>query len=101
MTYVGSLARLRNRQTLSMEPFSSKSDLKNLAVSILTLKKTKNSGFSFSMLVKIQLINLLILNCYNVFKFAQDTLSGLFLRNARCLHLTPMAANTMAKLSSL
>lgn len=98
MTYVGSLARLRNKQTLSMEPFSSKSDLKNLAVSILTLKKTKSSGFSFS----IQFFKIkLILNCHNVFKFAQDTLSGLFLRKARCVHLTPMAANTMAKLSSL
>lgn len=36
LSYVGSLARLRNKQTLSMEPFSSKSDLKNLAVSMFT-----------------------------------------------------------------
>ena len=35
-SYVGSLARLRKRQTLSMEPFSSKSDLKKRAVSMLT-----------------------------------------------------------------
>lgn len=34
--YVGSLARFKNRQTLSMEPFSSKSDLKKRAVSMLT-----------------------------------------------------------------
>lgn len=36
--YVGSLARFKNRQTLSIEPFSSKSDLKKRAVSMLTWK---------------------------------------------------------------
>ena len=36
LSIVGSLARLRKRQTLAMEPFSSKSCLKNLAVSMLT-----------------------------------------------------------------
>lgn len=36
LTHVGSLARLRKRQTFSMEPFSSKSDLKKRAVSMLT-----------------------------------------------------------------
>lgn len=41
-TYVGSLARLRNKHTLSMEPFSSKSDLKNLAVSMLTSKRERD-----------------------------------------------------------
>lgn len=35
-SYVGSLARFRKRQTLSIEPFSSKSDLKKRAVSMLT-----------------------------------------------------------------
>ena len=35
-THVGSLARLRKRHTFSMEPFSSKSCLKNRAVSMLT-----------------------------------------------------------------
>ncbi len=38
-TYVGSLARLRNRHTFSIEPFSSKSCLKNRAVSMLTYIK--------------------------------------------------------------
>lgn len=37
-TYVGSLAKFRNRQTFSIEPFSSKSCLKNLAVSMFTCK---------------------------------------------------------------
>lgn len=37
-SYVGSLAKFKNRQTLSMEPFSSKSDLKKRAVSMLTWK---------------------------------------------------------------
>lgn len=36
LTYVGSLAKFKNRHTLSMEPFSSKSDLKNRAVSMFT-----------------------------------------------------------------
>lgn len=36
--HVGSLARFKNRHTLSMEPFSSKSDLKKRAVSMLTWK---------------------------------------------------------------
>lgn len=40
-TYVGSLARLRKRQTFSMEPFSSKSCLKNRAISILTWNSKK------------------------------------------------------------
>lgn len=35
-TYVGSLAKFKKRQTLSIEPFSSKSDLKNRAVSMFT-----------------------------------------------------------------
>ena len=35
-TYVGSLARFRKRHTFSMEPFSSKSCLKNLAISMFT-----------------------------------------------------------------
>jgi len=43
-SYVGSLARLRNRQTLSMEPFSSKSDLKKRAVSMLTWKVAEAPG---------------------------------------------------------
>ena len=37
-TYVGSLAKFRNKQTFSMDPFSSKSCLKNLAVSMFTLR---------------------------------------------------------------
>lgn len=37
--HVGSLARFRNKQTLSMDPFSSKSDLKKRAVSMLTWKR--------------------------------------------------------------
>ena len=41
MFYVGSLARLRNKQTFSMEPFSSKSCLKKRAVSMLTWKESK------------------------------------------------------------
>ena len=36
LSMVGSFARLRNKHTFSMEPFSSKSCLKNLAVSMLT-----------------------------------------------------------------
>lgn len=39
-SYVGSFARFRNRQTLSIEPFSSKSDLKKRAVSMLTWSDT-------------------------------------------------------------
>lgn len=35
-THVGSLAKFRKRQTFPMVPFCSKSDLKNLAVSIFT-----------------------------------------------------------------
>ena len=35
-TYVGSLAKFKNKHTFSMDPFSSKSCLKNLAVSMLT-----------------------------------------------------------------
>lgn len=42
-TYVGSFARFKNKQTLSMEPFSSKSCLKNLAVSIFTLTAQKKT----------------------------------------------------------
>ena len=38
---MGSLARLRNRHTFSIEPFSSKSCLKNLAVSILTWRRNR------------------------------------------------------------
>lgn len=37
---MGSLARLRNRHTFSMDPFCSKSDLKNLAVSMFTCGDT-------------------------------------------------------------
>ena len=36
MSYVGSLARFKNKQTFSIEPFSSKSCLKNRAVSMFT-----------------------------------------------------------------
>ena len=36
LSIVGSFAKLRKRQTFSIEPFSSKSCLKNLAVSMLT-----------------------------------------------------------------
>jgi hypothetical protein len=36
VTNVGSLAKFKKRQTFSIDPFSSKSCLKNLAVSILT-----------------------------------------------------------------
>lgn len=47
-SHVGSLARFRNKHTLSIEPFSSKSDLKKRAVSMLTwnkkqLKKTSET----------------------------------------------------------
>lgn len=35
-THVGSLAKFRKRQTFPMVPFCSKSDLKNLAVSMFT-----------------------------------------------------------------
>ena len=38
-TYVGSLAKFKKRHTFSIEPFSSKSCLKNLAISIFTYKK--------------------------------------------------------------
>lgn len=40
-TYVGSLAKFKNRHTLSMDPFSSKSDLKNRAVSMFTWSKAR------------------------------------------------------------
>ena len=36
MSYVGSLARFKNKHTFSIEPFSSKSCLKNRAVSMFT-----------------------------------------------------------------
>lgn len=36
MAHVGSLAKFRKRQTFPMVPFCSKSDLKNLAVSMFT-----------------------------------------------------------------
>ena len=38
-TYVGSLAMFKNRQTFSIEPFSSKSCLKKRAVSIFTYQR--------------------------------------------------------------
>ena len=42
-SHVGSLAKLRKRQTFSIEPFSSKSCLKNLAVSMLTWRRWHSS----------------------------------------------------------
>ena len=42
--YVGSLAKFKNRQTFSMEPFSSKSCLKKRAPSILTCKAKPNNS---------------------------------------------------------
>ena len=43
-SHVGSLARLRKRQTFSIEPFSSKSCLKNRAVSMLTWGSGREQG---------------------------------------------------------
>lgn len=43
-SHVGSLARFRNKQTLSIDPFSSKSDLKKRAVSMLTWDSNKQTN---------------------------------------------------------
>lgn len=62
-SHVGSLARFRNKHTLSIEPFSSKSDLKKRAVSMLTWdsnkqtretpNKSKASHFLFHQTIKL------------------------------------------------
>jgi hypothetical protein len=49
-SYVGSLAKFRNKQTFSIEPFSSKSCLKKRAVSILTFKNKSSNLLKFKSL---------------------------------------------------
>ena len=59
-TYVGSLAKFRKRHTFSIEPFSSKSCLKNLAISMFTWNtvikawKTVTEQYTQSMFVYIK-----------------------------------------------
>lgn len=77
VTYVGSLAKLRKRHTFSIEPFSSKSCLKNRAVSMLTCKPSECNSKT---LLPTEV-------CHD---------SGIMCE----LVLTPIAENTMAKLSS-
>lgn len=45
---MGSLAKFRKRQTFPMEPFCSKSDLKNLAVSMFTWTHSRD-GWSWGL----------------------------------------------------